>query len=201
MKQPNPVQPHTDQATDDTTTEHPKRFLILIERKEETKAVEKNAKSEAGIIGVLNVLEQGNKNPILSLLTLENSGEETDQPNLDRPIIARDYTLTWTPTNTSVPKAYKNQHTGALKHTGIQLHTDKLPSFSNRKILIHIGNSAHDTLGCILLGKSYDPSTGMIHKSHDACEALFNLIASEGIENFTLKIKNSKNITTGKAYV
>ncbi|WP_286349068.1 DUF5675 family protein [Helicobacter felistomachi] len=36
------------------------------------------------------------------------------------------------------------------------------PSFAKRHIMIHIGSDAIDTLGCILLGKSYNDKLGII---------------------------------------
>ncbi|WP_104748581.1 DUF5675 family protein [Helicobacter cetorum] len=175
-------------------------YLVLMKRLKDLESVEKNNKTESSMLGSFRVFDktQLNENlsddelleecdkldPLFACYCLENSGEPTDLSNLDKPIIARTYTLSWSDTSCSVPKEYQNKH--GARHAVLQLHNPNDKSFSDRKILIHIGNTAHDTLGCILLGKQAD--NRMIYKSTDAVREFFNLIKDKGVENFSLKI-------------
>ncbi|MFC3847582.1 DUF5675 family protein [Helicobacter baculiformis] len=56
--------------------------------------------------------------------------------------------------------------------------------------MIHIGNDAIDSLGCILLGKGYNRDKGVITQSAIATERFYNLCELHGIERFSLVIKD-----------
>lgn len=70
----------------------------------------------------------------------------------------------------------------------LQLVDPNNKDFTNRKILIHVGNSAHDTLGCILLGMQHDGE--MIYKSNEAVKKFFDLVKEKGVNNFLFKVIN-----------
>ncbi|AFI03862.1 DUF5675 family protein [Helicobacter cetorum] len=167
-------------------------YEIILTRLHTLKEVKKNDKLESGILGSFEVFKKDDREtPLFSCFSLENSGEPTDTPNLDRPIVARSYTLSWTDTSCTVPKDYQNKHNN--RHACLQLHNPNDKAFSERKILIHVGNSAHDTLGCVLLGKQYDENTGMIYKSADAIKGFFDLVQELGVQNFELIIKDMQD--------
>ncbi len=65
-----------------------------------------------------------------------------------------------------------------------------LPSFRNRRILIHIGNYPQDTEGCLLFG--YKRGNGAVFESTECIKDFFELVQKEGVENFTLIIKEIK---------
>ncbi|MDO6455342.1 DUF5675 family protein [Neptunomonas phycophila] len=74
---------------------------------------------------------------------LEEKGPSTTLPNLDRRIPAGSYSLMW--------------HSSArFKKILPKLFNDEVPA--SRQILIHRGNSASDTEGCLLPGTSKGPN-------------------------------------------
>ncbi|MGL2818958.1 DUF5675 family protein [Helicobacter pylori] len=176
-------------------------YLALLERKHDLRSLVRNNKKESGMLGIFRVFEsthdQGisdqeivshykNKDALFSCFSLENSGEPTDTPNLDKPIIARDYELEWSDTSCTVPKEYQNKKCNNERHEVLQLIDPNNKDFTNRKILIHVGNSAHDTLGCILLGMQHDEE--MIYKSNEAVKKFFDLVKDKGVNNFLFKV-------------
>ncbi len=176
-------------------------YMIILERLKDLEPVIKNNKEESGMFGTFRVFERShddnasdseilehykNKDVLFSCFSLENSGEPTDTPNLDKPIIARDYNLVWSDTSCTVPKEYQNKRCDNKRHEVLQLTNPNDESFKKRKILFHVGNSAHDTLGCILLGMQADDK--MIYKSNEAIKRFFDFVKDKGVENFTLKI-------------
>ncbi len=176
-------------------------YMILLERIKDLEPVVKNNKEESGMFGTFRVFERSHddnasdseifkhydkKTALISLFSLENSGEPTDTPNLDKPIVARDYKLVWSDTSCTVPKEYQNKLCDNKRHEVLQLVNPNDESFKKRKILFHVGNSAHDTLGCILLGLQADDK--MIYKSNEAIKRFFDFVKDKGAENFTLKI-------------
>ncbi len=81
-------------------------YTIILERIKDLEPVIKNNKEESGMFGTFRVFERSHddnasdseifkhydkKNALISLFSLENSGEPTDTPNLDKPIVAREY--------------------------------------------------------------------------------------------------------------
>ncbi|MFT2765608.1 DUF5675 family protein [Helicobacter pylori] len=176
-------------------------YLALLERKHDLRAFVRKDKKESSMLGSFRVFEtthdQGisdkaiikhyeKEKALFSCFSLENSGEPTDTPNLDKPIIARDYELEWSDTSCTVPKEYQNKKCNNLRHEVLQLVDPNNKDFKNRKILIHVGNSAHDTLGCILLGMQHDEE--MIYKSNEAVKKFFDLVKDKGVNNFLFKV-------------
>ncbi|WP_104761448.1 DUF5675 family protein [Helicobacter cetorum] len=177
-------------------------YLCLLKRLRDLKITMKNEKVERSMLGSFRVFLKScddenlsdeeilkhyeSIDPLFACFSLENSGEPTDTPNLDKPIVARDYTLIWTDTSCTVPKEYQNKLCNNLRHEVLQLLNPKDESFKDRKILMHVGNTAHDTLGCILLGMQADDT--MIYKSTEAIKRFFDLVKEYGAENFKLKI-------------
>ncbi|MFP6179624.1 DUF5675 family protein, partial [Helicobacter pylori] len=88
----------------------------------------------------------------------------------------------------TVPKEYQNKKCDNKRHEVLQLVDPNNKDFKNRKILIHVGNSAHDTLGCVLLGMQHDEE--MIYKSAEAVKKFFDLVKDKGVNNFLLKVVN-----------
>ncbi len=90
-------------------------YLALLERKHDLRSLVRKDKKESGMLGSFRVFEsthdQGisdkaiikhyekEEKALFSCFSLENSGEPTDTPNLDKPIIARDYGLEWSDTS------------------------------------------------------------------------------------------------------
>ncbi|MGN8499510.1 DUF5675 family protein [Helicobacter pylori] len=176
-------------------------YLALLERKHDLRSLVRNNKKESGMLGIFRVFESThdqrisdqeivshykNKDALFSCFSLENSGEPTDTPNLDKPIIARDYELEWSDTSCTVPKEYRNKKCNNERHEVLQLIDPNNKDFKNRRILIHVGNSAHDTLGCILLGMQHDEE--MIYKSNEAVKKFFDLVKEKGVNNFLFKV-------------
>ncbi len=176
-------------------------YLVILERKHDLRPLVRKDKKESGMLGEFRVFEsthdQGisdkalikhyeKEKPLFSCFSLENSGEPTDTPNLDKPIIARDYELAWSDTSCTVPKEYQNKKCDNKRHEVLQLVDPNNKDFKNRKILIHVGNSAHDTLGCVLLGMQHDEE--MIYKSSEAVKKFFDLVKDKGVNNFLFKV-------------
>ncbi|PCG21043.1 DUF5675 family protein [Brachyspira sp. G79] len=163
-------------------------FKIIIQREKEYQNVSKpksDKKPEGSTVGILYILDEKCNN-IFNCFTLENIGPSTDEKEKDRRIIARNYKLEWTVTslNGVVPKEYNNK---ALLITC----DDVLPSFRNRRILIHVGNYPQDTLGCILLG-AVNNDNGTIEQSVKAVTEFYNIINKYGAENFVIAINEIK---------
>lgn len=165
------------------------QYKCILQRVKEFDSVQKRADDctkEPSTIGKFEVYAENGK-CVLECYCVENGGESTDTPNLDKRIVAREYKLKWTTTSIALPRKYKNKD----KKTGqgLLLYTDELPSFEKRRILIHIGNYPQDTLGCLLLCKYWNGKTGYANNSTLAVEAFYDLVAKEGVENFTLEIR------------
>ncbi|OEJ13469.1 hypothetical protein BFL38_01600 [Brachyspira hampsonii] len=163
-------------------------FKIIIQREKEYQNISKpksDKKTEGSTIGSLNILDE-RENNIFNCFTLENIGPSTDEENKDKRIIARNYKLEWTVTSLKnvIPKEYNNK---ALLITC----DDVLPSFRNRRILIHVGNYPQDTLGCILLG-AVNKDNGIIEQSLKAVKEFYDIISKYGAENFIITINEIK---------
>ena len=154
---------------------------ILVQREKEYAGITKNdSKAEGSTVGTLRIYDEKGEN-IFTCFTLENEGASTDESGKDKRITARDYKLEWTNTSVPVPSEYKGR--------GLLLTCDDvLPSFRNRRILIHIGNYPQDSLGCILLGM-INKNNGIIQNSTNAVREFYNIVNKYGAENFTLSIK------------
>lgn len=177
---------------------------IVIQRKEEYENVKKNEnddnkKAEGSTIGELRVYDEKGEN-IFSCFTLENGGESTSESGTDRRILAGEYYLRWTSSNTNSGLAIqynywkKANHLKKIKdgtqgrNIAVWVMSDTIENHNKRRILIHIGNSPQDTLGCILCGY-INGNNGKIGNSTKAINDLFLLFEKYGIENFKLTIK------------
>ena len=159
-------------------------YKLVLQRLKEYKNVKDlKGKVEDSTIGSIKLFD-GDK-VLFEGYTCENIGPSTDKSRQDKRIIARTYDLEWTTTTKN-----DNKTLGKWQNNAILLTCDKeLPNFRNRRILIHTGNSAGDTLGCILIGKSYDDKTGCVLQSVRAIYELFSLL-----EKIDLKLTKTKLI-------
>lgn len=170
------------------------KYIILIKRISEHQNIQKpnNPKIENSTLGELSVhkvISGVLAPPIFTCYTCENEGESTDTPNQDKRIIARKYNLEWTDSskNASLAKHYPKYKLENGRNRAIWITCDDvLPSFRNRRILIHVGNYPQDTEGCILLGKV--KGAGVVSQSVECCKEFFECLEKIGIENTTLEI-------------
>ncbi|WP_394908911.1 DUF5675 family protein [uncultured Helicobacter sp.] len=157
------------------------KFIATLQRIKEFENIKKpnKTKIEGSTLGEFIVTnEKGNK--VFSCFTIENAGPSTDTPNQDKRIVAREYKLYWTESSVTLPKEYGRKC--------LSLYTDSLPSFKNRRIHIHIGNYPQDTEGCILLNHR-SLGNGIGSESTRAVKEFYDLVSREGVENFTLVVK------------
>ena len=170
---------------------------IILTRKQIGKTFTKNGKTERGTIGKVRVYiddklylftHPQTKKTQDFLYTMENEHEGA-QANKDLRIPASDrYFLKWSSTVKSfVPPKYRGKGDSGLNKT-ILVCDKNNPNFASRRILIHVGNSAIDTLGCLLFGWNRNDTT--ITESTIAVEAFYDLMAQHDIRKFTLEIKN-----------
>lgn len=175
---------------------------ITLQRKEYYKGVrQKDGTIEDATIGNVTITDN-NGVVIWRCFSLENGGDSTDESGKDKRIVARDYSLRWSSSNMNKSLARKYPQWARTSQLGkelvkdgttseavvIWLNTNEVPHFNKRRILIHIGNTSKDTLGCILLGYS-NPKNGTIGQSADCIKSFFEKIKEIGIENTILKIK------------
>lgn len=175
---------------------------IVIQRKEEYENVKKNENdknAETSTVGNLSVYDEKGEN-IFSCFTLENKGDSTSESGQDKRILAGEYYLRWTSSNTNSGLAIKydywkkENHLEKIKdgtqgkNIAVWVMSDTIENHNKRRILIHIGNYPQDTLGCILCGYTNE-NNGKIGNSTKAINDLFLLFEKYGIENFKLTIK------------
>ncbi|CCF81356.1 hypothetical protein HBZS_118070 [Helicobacter bizzozeronii CCUG 35545] len=86
-----------------------------------------------------------------------------------------------------VPPNYRQKGTSG-RNKALWLKDPNNPNFAKRRIMIHIGNDAIDTLGCILLGLGYNKESGKITDSTKATQQFYELCQTHGVENFSLTI-------------
>mgnify|MGYP004627930001 CR=1 FL=1 len=175
---------------------------IVIQRKEEYDNIKKNKNdknAEGSTIGELRVYDEKGEN-IFSCFTLENKGESTSESGQDKRILAGVYYLRWTSSSTNSGLAIKYKYWKKENHLekikdgtqgkniAVWVMSNTIENHNKRRILIHIGNSPQDTLGCILCGY-INGNNGKIGNSTKAINDLFLLFEKYGIENFKLTIK------------
>ena len=166
-------------------------YRAILKRLHTAKEVIKGNKSEAGIVGKFIVYDDAGTE-VLELYSMENSGQPTDLSGFDKPIVPRVYNLCWANSSVCVPPKYKKAHKLGL-NKALWLHDPNNPKFADRRIMIHIGNNAIDTLGCILLGCDYDKASGQITHSTKAVEAFYDFVEEHGTDNITLQVIGLKD--------
>lgn len=169
-----------------------RQYKILLTRLVEVANAYNPRKPEPATIGKLEVIDTQAKNKVLATFyTCENGGPSTDTPMQDKRIVSRDYSLEWTDSskNGSLAKKYPKYKIGSRNKAILLTCDEVLKSFRNRRILIHVGNTSADTLGCILLGKTKNEKMGWVSNSVEAVKEFFELIEKIGINNCYLRIK------------
>lgn len=169
------------------------KYKCVLQRLSEHKNIKKptKAKLEDCTLGKFSVYNE-NGNLVFSCYSLENIGPSTDTPNLDKRIMPRVYNMEWTTTSVCIPKSYKNRDKKTGR--GILLTCDEvMPNFRYRRIIIHIGNFPQDTEACILLGLYLSSTKGVINNSTLAVQYFYDLVNKEGIENFSLEVREIEN--------
>lgn len=165
-------------------------YTLLLKRLSEHKDVKKPNvdKIEDSTIGEVTLLDTDGKK-LFSCYCCENIGPSTDTPQQDKRIMPRVYQLEWTSSskNGSLAKKYPEFKLKDGRNKAIHLTTTELPSFANRRILIHVGNYPQDTEGCLLFG--YNTSNGSVSNSIECIKDFFKLVESIGISNITLEVK------------
>lgn len=164
---------------------------LLIKRRIEYKNVAwsykgKVYKPEDSTISDAILIKDGKE--IYKCFCLENGGPSTDTPKQDKRIIARTYNLYETLSSVSLPSKYCNKD--GTKRC-ISLYTNELPSFKNRRIHIHIGNSPQNSEGCLLFGE-IDNRNGTIGASTKAVTIIYDYLFAEKLENCKVIIEEIK---------
>ena len=170
------------------------KYIATLQRNAYFKGVKQpKGKIENVTIGHLILQDSDSGEVLFESSTLENGAPSTDERGLDRRIVARDYTLKWfdSTKNNNLAKRYKEFERPNNRSLAIQLHTDAVQGFDKRYILIHIGNYAQDTEGCILLGEG--GKGGIIGNSAMICAHFMRVCQKIGIENITFRILENPN--------
>lgn len=171
------------------------KYIATLQRNAYFKQVKQpKGRVEDVTIGALTMTDESGR-VIFECATLENGAPSTDKSGLDKRIVARDYKLKWynSTKNENVAKQYPQWRTADGRAKAPLLYTPELPSFESRCILIHLGNYARDTEGCILLGEKGSGKGGVIANSAMTCHAFMRNLDIVGIENVTLRVLESPN--------
>ena len=132
-------------------------FRLHLKRFKEYKNVvtPNSSKVEDSTISHL-VLHDPNGNILWKGFACENIGPSTDVSGTDKRIVARTYQLRWTPSNKngSLARKFPRWKTKDGRNLAIAFENNEVPGFNQRLIRIHTGNSAKDSLGCIIVGKN-----------------------------------------------
>lgn len=158
--------------------------ILRVERVKEYAAVtDTKGRTEPSTIGKVT-LTDGDK-VLWEGYSCENGGADTDTPNQDKRIVAREYNLEWTATSKNT-----NSALGKWQRKALWVTCDStLPSFRPRRILVHVGNFPSNTEGCILLGKTAS-SKGAVNSSVQAIIEVFDIIDRLGAGNVKLIVEN-----------
>lgn len=170
---------------------------IELTRKEIGTPYTKGTRTERGTFGKLRVYVNDElitfKHPQSGktrdfLYTMENEIEGSESGKDLRIPSSDNYSLVWSSTGKGfIPPKYKGKGADGRNKT-ILVCDKKNPAFAARRILIHIGNSAIDTAGCILLG--WDRNNAIITESTIAVELFYDLMEKHDIKAFSFHIKN-----------
>ena len=161
------------------------RYKILLTRTDEP-----NADTTLGKLEIIDLQAKGQPT-IFTCYTLERGGESTDESGTAKRIVSRDYKLEWTDTarNGNLAKKYPKFKCANGRNKALWLTCDSvLPKFRNRRVLIHIGNYAKDSLGCILLGKFQSVAHANVSNSIECVKEFYEIIEKIGVENCFLRI-------------
>lgn len=165
-------------------------YTLSLKRLSEHKDIQKPnvEKIEDSTIGEV-ILTDSEGKELFKCYCCENIGPSTDTPNQDKRIIPRTYQLEWTSSskNGSLAKKYPEFKLKDGRNKAIHVVTEELPSFANRRILIHVGNYPQDTEGCLLFG--YNTVNGIVSNSIECIKDFFKIVEKIGISNITLEIK------------
>jgi len=112
-------------------------------------------------------------NEKLICVIIEPKGPATEQGGQNQRIPTGEYLLEKTKTGCKIPSKYKEAYL---------LTSANNPNFALRRIIIHIGNYAKDTKGCLLPNRYYDKRRKQGINSTIATENLYNLIESNNIK-------------------
>ena len=174
------------------------KYVAILQRNAYfNKVKQPKGKVEDVTIGALTLTDENGK-ILFECATLENGAPSTDKSGLDKRIVARDYKLKWhnSTKNESVARQYPQWRTADGRSKAPLLYTPELPNFESRYILIHAGNYAQDTEGCILLGEKGSGKGGVIANSAMTCHAFMRTLDIIGIENVTLRVIENPNENT-----
>lgn len=171
---------------------------IVLQRKDIGSPYTKNGRTERGTFGKIRVYigrelhiwqHPQTKNTRDYLWTMENENEGA-QANMDLRIPASEnYWLNWSSTAKKfVPPKYRGT-AGDGRNETILICDKTNQAFASRRILIHVGNSAIDTAGCILLG--WGRNSDIITESTLATEMFYDLMKKHKIEEFSFHIINA----------
>ena len=130
-----------------------------------TIVVERIAHNESGTISVVQVGEGG---PCLFGL------EDPPRPKKvkgDTRIPAGLYRLIWRTVGRWAAKFSGKGYPGSLEIAGVPNYTD---------VLVHVGNTKRDTMGCLLVGMSANFANMTIGNSRTACKVLYDEVDRRG---------------------
>ncbi|ELI5363314.1 hypothetical protein Q3U63_001793 [Campylobacter coli] len=136
------------------------------------------------VIGKFKVLDDEEK-ILFECFALEKDKEGLER-NKDLRIPEGNYNL-----KRHSPSRFENTLRSITKKdddTMINVYNDDVPS--SRAILIHWGNTAKDTQGCILLGLTKDNNNESIGQSRQACKEFYDLMHGKNLEDIKLEITN-----------
>lgn len=133
-------------------------------------------------LGEMSIFENGTY--IMKLLTLEEE-IESDERGKDHRIPEGEYRCKW---------HFGSRFTKRLSDIcgfeapPLHLYNERVPA--DRYILIHQGNTAKDTEGCILLGLDYGSDGESVVKSREACKIFYQMLNRRNCNDIIVRIKN-----------
>ena len=135
----------------------------------------------------------------------EPKGPSTDESGKNQRILPGEYSLTFTdsarngsftrkfPQKWDPVKFFKEYpkyiYTAECGKRNVTIWIINGTSFDKRRILIHVGNSAKDTRGCYLIGKTRNPSNMTVSNSIIAIDELYSIVLRIGVEKIKYVVK------------